>query len=297
VSQTPDDPDIGGIEGLGPGPPPENPDQPFYKRWWVWAIVGVVLIAGAFAAGEALGNNNGVASTSATEEHDDVLGTAETTHSHTTVPHTTVPHTTQPHTTQPHTTQPHTTVPPILVPPSTEPPNTTSPSTAAAQVGPKTTFGNGTYQVGTHNDSQVAPGTYVSTGGSFCYWARLSGLGGATSDIIAYDIAMGRAIVTIESTDVGFETRGCGTWSPLPATGSQATMMGDGTWAVGIDIAPGTYSTSGDSTCYWARLSSFNGEFSSIIAYALPIGPAVVTIDPTDKGFTSKDCGTWAKTG
>ena len=155
MSQTPNDPDIGGIEGLGPGLSPEEAKQPFYKRWWVWAIVGVVLIAGAFAAGEALANNNGASSTSATEEHEDVLGTAETTYLHTT----------QPHTTQPHTTQPPITVPPITVPPITVPSNTTSPPTAAAQVGPKTTFGNGTYQVGTHNDSQVAPGTYVSTGG------------------------------------------------------------------------------------------------------------------------------------
>ena len=185
-------------------------------------------------------------------------------------------------------------MPPITVPRSTEPPNTTSPPTATAQVGPKTTFGNGTYQVGTHNDSQVAPGTYVSTGGSFCYWARLSGLGGATSDIIANDIATGRAIVTIESTDVGFETYGCGTWSPLPATGSQATTMGDGTWAVGIDIAPGTYITSGGDTCYWARLSSFNGEFGSLIANENGNGQAIVTIEPTDKGFTTKDCGTWS---
>ena len=170
-------------------------------------------------------------------------------------------------------------------------------TTTTAPAGPKTSFVDGTYPVGAATNSQVAPGTYLTKGGSTCYWERLSGLGGATSDIIANDLATGQAIATIAPTDAAFKSTGCATWSPLPATGTQATSMGDGTWAVGIDIAPGTYSTSGGDTCYWARLSGFEGGTDSIIANDLPKGSAIVSIAPTDKGFATKGCGTWTKTG
>ena len=69
----------------------------------------------------------------------------------------------------------------------------------------------------------------------------------------------------------------------------------DGTWAVGSNIAPGTYKTSGGSTCYWARLKNFTGALDSILANDNTSGRAVVTIKATDKGFTSNGCGTWKK--
>jgi hypothetical protein len=69
---------------------------------------------------------------------------------------------------------------------------------------------DGTYIVG----KDIKSGTWRSTGGDFCYWARLSGFGGTSGSIIANDIvSSGKTIVTIRSTDKGFETKGCGTWS------------------------------------------------------------------------------------
>ena len=56
----------------------------------------------------------------------------------------------------------------------------------------------------------MKPGTYVTSGGEGCYWARLKGFGG--HDIIANDLSAGRARVTISPTDKGFETQGCGDW-------------------------------------------------------------------------------------
>ena len=41
----------------------------------------------------------------------------------------------------------------------------------------------GTYFVG----SDIAPGTWRSSGGTGCYWARLSGFSGTSDDIIAND--------------------------------------------------------------------------------------------------------------
>ncbi len=73
----------------------------------------------------------------------------------------------------------------------------------------KTSFGDGTYIVGT----DLTPGTYKSTGGDTCYYARLSGFGGTIDDIIANDNVTTSTIVTISSSDKGFQSNGCGTWT------------------------------------------------------------------------------------
>ncbi len=162
-------------------------------------------------------------------------------------------------------------------------------TTTAAASGPATTFGNGTHIVNT----DTAPGTYLAGGRTFCYWERLSGTSGQFSDIIANENAIGRAMVTIAPTDKAFTTRGCGDWKQAPTSGTPKTVFGDGTWAVGLDISPITYRSSGGSGCYWARLSGFGGTFDEIIANGNPTGPAVVTIDPSDKGFEAKHCREW----
>jgi hypothetical protein len=71
----------------------------------------------------------------------------------------------------------------------------------------------------------------------------------------------------------------------------------DGTFMVGTDIAPGTYSSAGPvdgRTCYWKRLSSPNS--SDIIDNAMTKKPQVVQIDPTDKAFKTDGCQPWQKT-
>jgi len=153
----------------------------------------------------------------------------------------------------------------------------------------RSTFGDGTWVVG----KQIAAGTYHAAGGGDCYWARERDLSGGTSAILANDTPSGPVTVTILPTDVGFQTQGCGTWSPEPATGPQATSFGDGVYAVGIDIAPGTYSAPGGTNCYWERDSDLTGNSNSIIANDTPTGPVTVPIAPTDKGFKTAGCGTW----
>jgi hypothetical protein len=68
-------------------------------------------------------------------------------------------------------------------------------------------FGPGTFIVRV----DVAPGRYRASGGSSCYWARLQDFSG--DGVIASDQVGGRPIVTIEPTDKGFKSEGCGTWS------------------------------------------------------------------------------------
>jgi len=170
---------------------------------------------------------------------------------------------------------------------TTKAPRTTTTTTAA---GPKTRFTTGTWAV----DTQIAPGIYHTSGGTGCYWARLSNLSGSNTSIIANNIGVGPQIVSISSSDAGFQSKTCGTWTPLTSLASPATSFGDGIWAVGNEIAAGTYSTQGATGCYWASFSSFSGSDTSIIANGLTSGPQTITVAATDVGFESKGCGTWS---
>ena len=84
---------------------------------------------------------------------------------------------------------------------------------------------------------------------------------------------------------------------PGPPPGLKTTIDHDGTYAVGTDIAPGTYSSAGPvagGTCYWKRMSSLNGR--DIIDNAMSLKPQVVQIDPGDKAFKTDGCQPWQKT-
>jgi hypothetical protein len=117
------------------------------------------------------------------------------------------------------------------------------------------------------------------------------------SELIVNDFAVGPAIVTIQPTDAAFQSERCAGWSLIPQTGVPATSFGDGTWAVGVDIAPGTYRAPGGVGCQWERLSEFGAVGTSgVIASDRPTSQTTVTIAPTDKGFSSSHCGRWTNT-
>jgi hypothetical protein len=82
--------------------------------------------------------------------------------------------------------------------------------------------------------------------------------------------------------------------TPAPEPTGPKTSFTDGTYEVGVDIAPGTYKTSGGNGCYYARLSSLDGDLQSIITNQIANGPAAITILDTDKGFTTSRCGVWS---
>ncbi len=86
-------------------------------------------------------------------------------------------------------------------------------NTASSQVqnGPASSFGDGTFVIGT----DIQSGTYRNSGGENCYYARLSGFGGTNNDITANDNTNSSAIVTIQSTDKGFTSQRCGTWTKI----------------------------------------------------------------------------------
>jgi outer membrane murein-binding lipoprotein Lpp len=160
---------------------------------------------------------------------------------------------------------------------------------------PGYSFGSGQKIVGA---DLVASATYrTRTAASSCYWARLSGFGGSTADILANSNTDGPSVVTIGPADKGFTSSRCATWTRdlSPITTDPNAPFGIGTYIVGTDIAPGTWRSDGTGSCYWARLSGFSGTTPDIRANGNVSGSFIVTISPTDKGFTSSRCGMWTK--
>jgi hypothetical protein len=166
-----------------------------------------------------------------------------------------------------------------------------SPVTAS----PTAAFGGGAYQVG----SDVAPGTWMSDGGSGCSWKRLAGFSGTSADTIKSGYVNTPTILTIEAGDVGFSAgAACGTWAmdPPPITASPTADFGSGAYRVGTDVAAGTWAASGGAGCSWERLSGFSGSFTEVIASGYTNNPTSVAIGPGDAGFVTNDnCGTWTK--
>lgn len=159
------------------------------------------------------------------------------------------------------------------------------------------TFGNGTWLVG----SEVQPGLFrnsSSSGG--CYWARLSGLGGTIGEILANNFTNAINTVQIKPGDLAFESDDCGTWSQnlIPPSSGPNQPFGDGQWLVTEEVAAGTRRNSDSSGgCYWERLSGFGGNISDIIANSFSMAIQTVQVSAGDAGFTSDDCGTWTKIG
>jgi hypothetical protein len=84
---------------------------------------------------------------------------------------------------------------------------------------------------------------------------------------------------------------------PPPAPEPRTTIDNDGTYSVGTDIVPGTYSSAGPvagGTCYWKRVGGPAG--SDIVDNAMTKKPQVVQIDPGDTVFKTTGCQPWQKT-
>ena len=161
--------------------------------------------------------------------------------------------------------------------------------------------GDGDFEVGT----DVKPGTYRTTGNtdSLCYWERAKDASGEMDSILANDNVSGTSYVTIPAGDKLFKSSGCKDWETVAAkaTGTPAALVkGDGGMhRVGVDIAPGTYKSSGntDDLCYWERTKDASHSMESILANNNVSGTAVVTVAAGDAYFKTTGCKDWKKTG
>lgn len=271
-----------------------KPDRkPIYKRWWFVAVAVLVALGAVASLGDddedssstttlvAADTTISVEDTSATAgDTTTTEASATTLASSTTTTSTTTTSTTTTSTTTTTAPQPTTTT-------TTTPTTTTVPELEAA-------FSNGTWLVGT----EIAPGVYQTRRDvSFCYWERLSGLGGTFDEIITNANVIGQGIVEIDDGDEAFSASGCGEWIELTVLDAPMTSFGDGWWAVGGHIVPGRYRSAGGDLCYWERLSGFSGEFDDIISNDLVEGQALVEIGSDDIGFHAQDCGTFELAG
>jgi hypothetical protein len=78
--------------------------------------------------------------------------------------------------------------------------------------------------------------------------------------------------------------------------------FGDGSWLVGVEIPAGTYKSAGPTpsvipVCMWQRLSGTGGTLDEIITSDVSQGPAVITIEPTDKAVKFSGCKEFVKVG
>lgn len=85
------------------------------------------------------------------------------------------------------------------------------------------------------------------------------------------------------------------------ANAASTRMVGDGTFVVGVDIQPGTYTTTGPFDkymgCYWERLRGYSGSIKDVIANDYTHSKKVIVeIKSSDKAFKTEDCGTWIQT-
>jgi hypothetical protein len=79
-----------------------------------------------------------------------------------------------------------------------------------------------------------------------------------------------------------------------PPPGPAVAIAEDGMWLVGKDVKAGTYRSSSEDTCYWARLKNTNGDLDGILANGNG-GNQLVTLKKTDKAFESARCAPWTR--
>jgi hypothetical protein len=152
-----------------------------------------------------------------------------------------------------------------------------------------TQFGDGTWVVGSHAHT-VAPGTYFTRGvGDTCRWERTATNGA----VLGTEFVLGPAVATITSSDAGFISTGCGRWK-LERHGPEVSRFSDGDYAVGVDIVPGQYVTTGGVSCSWREARDFTGSAGAVIGQQSgSMGNIVVNLESPIAEFHSTGCGTW----
>ncbi|MFI8827627.1 hypothetical protein [Streptomyces sp. NPDC053431] len=162
--------------------------------------------------------------------------------------------------------------------------------------------GDGDFEVG----KDVKPGLYRSVGNGAdagCYWERAKDSSGETDSILANDTVSGTSYVQVAATDKIFKSSDCEKWEavdPKAAGTPKKEIKGDGgMYKVGVDIAPGTYKSTGnkDDGCYWERSKDASHGTDSILANDNISGTAIVKVSASDAFFKSSGCGDWVKTG
>ena len=86
---------------------------------------------------------------------------------------------------------------------------------------------------------------------------------------------------------------GTPTATPSAVAAIPLAAIPDGTWLVGQEVTAGIYAAPGGEQCSWKRLSGFGGTSDEVVASAFGAVRPIVEIAPTDRGFSTSNCGQW----
>lgn len=124
---------------------------------------------------------------------------------------------------------------------------------------------------------------------------------GKVKEVAAPAVTVSGPTATVTTTPTQVVSTAPGTITTVTYTPTPKSTIGDGTYAVGSDIMPGIYKTTGPSvltgsdSCYWARLRDLSGGDTSIIANNNYDGPTTLQILATDKAVEFNGGCTWVK--
>lgn len=174
-------------------------------------------------------------------------------------------------------------------------------------------FGDGLWVVG----ADVAPGTYrvaapvvYSDDDSYCHWTTYDDVAGTLDHLVATGFGDGRPTVVFDNVAT-VESIGCGTWvhvdpKALFKNAEAATVIPEGEWLVGEDVAPGTYRTiaavemaQAEAACFWnithdlpVSDGSPPAHFDDDVLDSADEGFPTVTV-ASGQVFMSSACGDW----
>lgn len=159
-------------------------------------------------------------------------------------------------------------------------------TTATTEPVPTATVPPGVHEVG---PTGMPPAVYVAAG-DLCTWERRDSAG----QVLAMDTGSGQTLVELRPTDATFvSSEGCGWWSALAPGTPRLDEVGQGTFAVGPQLAPGRWRSDSEGLCYWERLSGLTGTLGEVLASGTATGRVEVEVLPTDVAFGSLGCGPW----
>jgi hypothetical protein len=109
--------------------------------------------------------------------------------------------------------------------------------------------------------------------------------------------ALGAVQATTPDTTPRAATSGGGYVANVSVPGRVLTSFGDGTWQIGVDVEPGTYTTAGavDPTCHHALRRTRTG--GDVVDATDGPGPATVVLTEADGWFETSGCATWNRAG
>ena len=76
--------------------------------------------------------------------------------------------------------------------------------------------------------------------------------------------------------------------------GRAMTSFSDGTWQVGVDVAPGTYTSTGGPDCRHALKPALTG---AAVVESISRDPAIVVLTDDSGWFETTGCTTWRQVG